>query len=818
MAVLALVAWLAAGLPLPSPQQAEPGPTLPRAWLALEPIDERGRRPFRPDAALVRLVLEKETPRAGELWRGETGEGTWRAVELDADGRAPGGAGVLFAELSCEAPCVRLLRAAGAAQVLVDDVPYAGDLYGYGFPGTPVALSAGRHRLVVMGLRGRARLGLEVPAGALLLGTWDATLPSVVRGGARELEGALPVVEAAGRRSELLVLRTGGQGAFLEASGEPFRLEPLAAAKLPFPIVLRADGVEETARAAGGRLALRVRACRAADGTVLAEATLQLDLREPGALHRRTFRSRADGSVQEVCILPPAAPGPDAAPAAPGDPGRAPRLLLTLHGAGVQAWGQAASYAPLPDVWHVAPTNRRPFGFDWQDWGRADAYEALELALALSGVARRHVVLSGHSMGGHGTWHLAANDLDGFAAAAPSAGWRGFDSYGGRPDGALRALWHAADAASDTEALAANLVQMPLFVLHSEDDESVPAAEARAMVALLRERGGTPALHVEPGQGHWWDGERAAGVDCLTWPAIYELFRGAAIPVDPAALDFTTADPGVDARHHWVRVEQALERGRPLRVRASWDPATDAVRATTENVRRLVLLPRAGRPARRVELDGQVFEGAALEAGGFLRAGDAWSAAGPAPAAEQRPERSGPLKRAFDRGFVLVLPTGGTAEEDRRAFERARHDAAVWTYRANGLAPLLRDADLLADPERHAGRNLILYGNADTNRAWSHAVAPDAPVTIRRGLARVRGEEWRGDDLGLLALLPRRGDDAALVGILGASGPAADLVAASLSLFVSGVGYPDFVVFGSDVLKGGDAGVRAAGWLDPTWR
>ena len=22
----------------------------------------------------------------------------------------------------------------------------------------------------------------------------------------------------------------------------------------------------------------------------------------------------------------------------------------------------------------VAPTNRRPFGFDWQDWGRLDAY------------------------------------------------------------------------------------------------------------------------------------------------------------------------------------------------------------------------------------------------------------------------------------------------------------------------------------------------------------------------------------------------------------------------------------------------------------
>jgi len=26
----------------------------------------------------------------------------------------------------------------------------------------------------------------------------------------------------------------------------------------------------------------------------------------------------------------------------------------------------------------VAPTNRRPYGYDWEDWGRADALEVLE--------------------------------------------------------------------------------------------------------------------------------------------------------------------------------------------------------------------------------------------------------------------------------------------------------------------------------------------------------------------------------------------------------------------------------------------------------
>ena len=70
----------------------------------------------------------------------------------------------------------------------------------------------------------------------------------------------------------------------------------------------------------------------------------------------------------------------------PGDgvlPGAAPDagLVLSLHGASVDAFNQAAAYAALPDFWIVAPTNRGAFGFDWQDWGREDAYEVLDHGL-----------------------------------------------------------------------------------------------------------------------------------------------------------------------------------------------------------------------------------------------------------------------------------------------------------------------------------------------------------------------------------------------------------------------------------------------------
>ena len=72
-----------------------------------------------------------------------------------------------------------------------------------------------------------------------------------------------------------------------------------------------------------------------------------------------------------------------------------------------------------PDAWIVAPTNRRRYGFDWQDWGRLDALEALDW-MSTPEIDPDRIYLTGHSMGGHGTWYLGALYAHRFAAIAPS--------------------------------------------------------------------------------------------------------------------------------------------------------------------------------------------------------------------------------------------------------------------------------------------------------------------------------------------------------------------------------------------------------------
>jgi hypothetical protein len=71
---------------------------------------------------------------------------------------------------------------------------------------------------------------------------------------------------------------------------------------------------------------------------------------------------------------------------------------------------------------------------------------------------------------------------------------------------------------------------------------------------------------------------------------------------------------------------------------------------------------------------------------------------------------------------------------------------------------------------------------------------------------------------------PRRIDaehkdaSAFLVGAFADTGVRGARLGYTLAPFTSGVGYPDYALFNSDVLAKGDGGVLAAGWFDHAWK
>ncbi|MFL5342296.1 MAG: prolyl oligopeptidase family serine peptidase, partial [Gemmataceae bacterium] len=689
---------------------------------------------------------------------------------------------------------VLMLEASGHTTAYVNGAPRAGDVYGTGYVRLPVPVKKGHNELLVQGVRGKVQLKLTNPKANLFLSFADVTAPDLIAGQDYDgWAGVLAVNATPQTQTGLSVVADG--------LATPLRsLPPFSVSKVP--VHLRHAGP-----AAGEKVEVKLELTR---DQPIDTATLGLTVVKPGANHRVTFRSAIDDSVQYFSLVP--------ANLGEGDP--TPGLILTLHGAGVEASGQAACFAPRNWAHVVAATNRRPYGFDWEDWGRLDALEVLAEASRELKPDPRRIYLTGHSMGGHGTWHLGVTYPGKFAAIGPSAGWVSLASYAGqrRPDQSdpvIELLWWATQP-SDTLTLAPNLEALGVFVLHGDQDDNVPVGQARTMRKTLAEFHRDFVYYERPGVGHWW------GNDCVDWRPMMDFFRQHQLPLpkDVRRVDFITASPTVSAEFRWVTVEQQQKAFRPSAVHISHDAAKSQFTGRTENVARLALdvghLP-ADKPVT-VELDGQKLgelhrpkDGTALH---LEFANDKWAAAGPIPTGSKTPQRGGPFRDAFRNRVLFVYGTKGTPEENAWALQKARFDAEVFWYRGNGGIEVVPDTAF--DPAKEPDRNVVLYGHSTGNAAWKPLLG-DGPVRVTAGRAEVGGRKFEGDDLACLFVRPRAGSATASVGVVCGTGLAGMRTTERLQYFVSGVGLPDLLLLGADSLTKGPAGVRLAGFFGNDW-
>ena len=160
--------------------------------------------------------------------------------------------------------------------------------------------------------------------------------------------------------------------------------------------------------------------------------------------------------------------------------------------------------------------------------------------------------------------------------------------------------------------------------------------------------------------------------------------------------------------------------------------------------------------------------------------------------------------------------TVGTEEENAWALAKARYDADTWQYRANGAVDVLPDTAFDPDAAVNAGRNVILYGCADSHTLWGRLLG-EAPVRIGRGSARVGDRTLERDDVAAFFVYPRAGTEGALVGVVAGTGAAGRRLADEPRYFISGVGYPDWLLLTPEVLETGLDGVAGAGFFGPDW-
>ncbi len=220
--------------------------------------------------------------------------------------------------------------------------------------------------------------------------------------------------------------------------------------------------------------------------------------------HRFEHGPGAHDRISYLLHVPPEAPDDDS----PGHP-----LVLYLHGSGergsdldlVRQQGLARLVEERADFPMVVASPQCPAGAAWYRFPRT-LLALLDQLLAREDVDPARVYLTGNSMGGYGTWGLAARHPSRFAAIAPICGG------GLRTDGFPARL--------------AALKRVPVWAFHGALDQQVEPAESQRLVEGLREAGGEVRYTLYPDLGHDSWTRAYADPALYAWLLTHELRAG----------------------------------------------------------------------------------------------------------------------------------------------------------------------------------------------------------------------------------------------------------------------------------------------------
>jgi len=215
-------------------------------------------------------------------------------------------------------------------------------------------------------------------------------------------------------------------------------------------------------------------------------------------------------------------------------------LVLSLHGGGAGSGDCGSAHSAFSGgisslkMRGLYPQVLRKTEYGWTDPVDTEKWvlELLRAARRRSDVDPDRVYVTGHSMGGFGTWTYGAVHADLFAAGAAFAGAPTVFWVAGKKD---------QEADGVLEGYLPNLYNLPLFVYQSLDDPQVPAAANVYACAQLAK------LHTEDAEG---------------WTFVYEEVdgRGHAFPQKGAG-------PGLE----WMAGH--TRNPRPKKIR--WEPVRD---------------------------------------------------------------------------------------------------------------------------------------------------------------------------------------------------------------------------------------------------
>jgi pimeloyl-ACP methyl ester carboxylesterase len=733
--------------------------------------------------------------------------------------------GYLYLDYYSDSERTVLLDASGHTTVLINGFPHEGDYYDFGWSLIPVKLKKGKNEfLLSSGRFTRMRARLISSEKELQFTKRDMTLPEILKEQKQNFPAAIRIANTSSKNFENLKIVAHVVNEVAETSIT--EIPALYVRKVPFEIPF----TEKYKDKKEIKVFLEL---MDSNGKKLDTDTLLLPVKSKYEHHKKTFVSDIDGSVQYYSM----APSLDTL-------SENQAMFFSLHGASVEAVNQANAYEQKDWGHIVAPTNRRPFGFAWEDWGRLDALEVIAHSKEEWKTDNTHTYLTGHSMGGHGTWYLGATYPDKFAAIAPAAGYPDLLLYresfkqriadnpklikdrfkmsaeefknrtaiqlDSKKEKALSTIIKRAGNTSRTLKLIENYLNFGIYVLHGEVDSVVPTFIARDMRERLGKFHNDFAYYEYPNGTHWY------GNHSMDWRLIFDFFKEHDKKTDKNQNEFSfkTASPGVSEKAHYIKI---LQQEHPFEISdISVEKDSTQIKIITENVRTIevdfskfsVKLDSIVIDEKQIGVDRQ-FESLVMK-----KMKGNWKVTKKPGYQEKGPHRYGGFKDAFKNKPVLVYATQGSHKENKWYYHRAKFDAEKFYYRANGDLSLIADTEF--NPNDYPDQNIILYGNSDNHASWEIMLG-DSPIQVSKGKMRVNKKTLKGNNLGAYFIYPREDSDFASIGVITATGEKGMKAAWGNDYLLNGTFYPDFLIFEDTMMSEGLPGVKTAGFFNNSW-
>lgn len=501
-------------------------------------------------------------------------------------------------------------------------------------------------------------------------------------------------------------------------------------------------------------------------------------------------------------------------------------ILLNLHGAGLQVDESPVpnTLDPVADLcaWVLFPTGVTPWsGDDWHNWGFADVEAAIEAVPAWMesvgwkgpGIDINRWIMSGHSNGGQGTWYALTHRPDKIVAAAPVSGYASIQKY------VPYELWQPADPRRTAivsaslnsyrhETLMANARGIPIQQQHGEVDDNVPAYHSRFLSQQLYLAGANSSYNEVPGENHWWD-------TVMTTQELVEFYYAQTRNTDvlPRMLDEFTivvGDPGDMGSKAGIKVLQLIDPGQYGRVEVKGH----VIRTT--NVMSLEFDPVLWKDM--VTINGADFmlgpltdseESFAID---NIGTEDASATTREKAAAGKRHGRQlGSMTAILRTQGPFLIRHPGTVSASHIALQISRNLHQYLQADASILSSLSGDVSV-----NRAG-NLITLAIGDSipsqlsDQFPIHIGKAKCSVADHRGRKQEYGEKARG------AVFVRSIGEERLELVIWGADEEGLRQAARIVPMMTGVGQPDFVVFGQSARWRGIEGVLAMGFFDSNW-